>query len=358
MLLNDYTDYFPFMVYRTDLLVEPDVLTDGRPSADVSELFPVPLDVDLLSDVTISRELPGETTVLVSTPSEYELAVSASGVYAADGYMYYVLLLSGEDGRQFDASLLPGGGWGVWRFDCESEGEGASERWCVDDQAKISVSMDSAENVLPLAGNASAAKLFLSYDGEAVLLFTAESGELWLTTYNVSSGEARRERLIDAGEAAALGASLSLSGMRGIVEQEHSLFICGGAGIYFADGEHVMNLALTDRRPEQLAGEDYAFLTCEYAFACDGGRLAVLTSGQVCRWTPQEGGGRSAMPLYTAQRLDVFGHGGALLCSLWLENDLDYMLEQEGYETFRDAEGAIFSRQAAALRTLTELYFN
>ena len=249
MLLNDYTDYFPFMVYRTDLLVEPDVLTDGRPSADVSELFPVPLDVDLLSDVTISRELPGETTVLVSTPSEYELAVSASGVYAADGYMYYVLLLSGEDGRQFDASLLPGGGWGVWRFDCESEGEGASERWCVDDQAKISVSMDSAENVLPLAGNASAAKLFLSYDGEAVLLFTAESGELWLTTYDVNSGETRRERLMDAGEAAALGANLSLSGMRGIVEQE-------------------------------------------------------------------------------------------------------------GYETFRDAEGAIFSRRAAALRTLTELNFN
>ncbi len=170
MLLNDYTDYFPFMVYRTDPLVEPDVLADGRPSADVSGLFPVPLDVDLLSDVTISRELSGETAVLVSTPSEHGLSVSA-------------------------------------------------------------------------------AKLFLSYDGEAVLLFTAESGELWLTTYDVNSGETRRERLMDAGEAAALGANLSLSGMRGIVEQE-------------------------------------------------------------------------------------------------------------GYETFRDAEGAIFSRRAAALRTLTELNFN
>lgn len=53
---------------------------------------------------------PADSTVMA-------FRVYADSVYAPDGYLYFTLDAA-MDGERPDGSLLPGGGWGVWRVQC------------------------------------------------------------------------------------------------------------------------------------------------------------------------------------------------------------------------------------------------
>ena len=158
--LNDYTDTLPLQLVC-------DGVTPAGGLPDASALFPLPLPREVWMTVDVGPDLMG------GSPDTVFTSVSGS-VYAADGAIYLCFYVKCE-GERLDASLLPGGSWGVWRIPC-AEGEDG-----------LTADFDAVENVDPLEGEWDEAMLQASPDGKELLLFTAEGGSLWLTVIDTAT---------------------------------------------------------------------------------------------------------------------------------------------------------------------------
>ena len=126
------------------------VLNSGD-GVDVSEYFPVPLPEGAAADVRITLTPPGpESGYSGSVSYDIEPALGAQYLSAVGGaadagewsYFLFYAYEADTDGdfvRRLDGSMLPGGGWGVWRVPCEGEGE---ERLPDFSRAELVVPMD------------------------------------------------------------------------------------------------------------------------------------------------------------------------------------------------------------------------
>lgn len=112
---------------------------------------------------------PADSTVMA-------FRVYADSVYAPDGYLYFTLDAA-MDGERPDGSLLPGGGWGVWRVQCTpAPGTDTSASGWWNENVRAVPDMAALEAVFTPGQDWDGASLGLSGDGEYVLLTTREAG--------------------------------------------------------------------------------------------------------------------------------------------------------------------------------------
>ena len=161
---------------------------------------PSPSPRGAAADVRITLTPPGpESGYSGSVSYDIEPALGAQYLSAVGGaadagewsYFLFYAYEADTDGdfvRRLDGSMLPGGGWGVWRVPCEGEGE---ER--LPDFSR-------AELVVPMDWGWEGACLGLSDDGGELLVFTTEGRELWLNAYSLEGEPGSRVRLSDGWE--------------------------------------------------------------------------------------------------------------------------------------------------------------
>lgn len=139
---------------------------------------------------------PADSTVMA-------FRVYADSVYAPDGYLYFTLDAA-MDGERPDGSLLPGGGWGIWRVQCTpAPGTDTSAPGWWNEDVRAVPDMATLEAVFTPGQDWDGASLGLSGDGEYVLLTTREADGIWLSVLDAASGaRLRRSVLFPAGSGA------------------------------------------------------------------------------------------------------------------------------------------------------------
>ena len=114
---------------------------------------------------------------------EYESA----GVLAPNGYYYLAFTVRDGSGETVEAAV-PGGEWTLWRVKCDIDADTSAARWWAE--SDYSASLNPAD-IEPANGDGvywDEAALYLSHDGEQVLLVTREGGGLWLNVLDAGSG--------------------------------------------------------------------------------------------------------------------------------------------------------------------------
>ena len=103
VLLNDYTDTLPleFSAFRIE----------NDDEEQLKRVFRVPLEEDVPVRLTMTRWQDGGEFNIDADLGQY--IPNSASAFAADGNIYSLMLLMDENGVQADASLLPGGSWGV-----------------------------------------------------------------------------------------------------------------------------------------------------------------------------------------------------------------------------------------------------
>ena len=276
---------------------------------DVSEYFPIPLPEGAAADVRITLTPPGpENGYSGSVSYDIEPALGAQYLSAVGGaadagewsYFLFYAYEADTDGdfvRRLDGSMLPGGGWGVWRVPCEGEGEERSPDFA------------RAELVVPMDWGWEGACLGLSDDGGELLVFTTEGRELWLNAYSLEGEPGSRVRLSDGWE------YYNIDGLEVLTGPD-----CAGidfVGAFCAavksGGEWRAAAALElDALPD--GGEEYAAWYDEPEITSRSGRLALLGEGRLLL----PGEDRSNR----IRRLCVFEDGSLTSCEL-IRSQLD-----------------------------------
>ena len=281
VLLNDYTDTLPleFSAFRIE----------NDDEEQLKRVFRVPLEEDVPVRLTMTRWQDGGEFNIDADLGQY--IPSSASAFAADGNIYSLMLLMDENGVQADASLLPGGSWGVYRIPCEfTDGEPEGVRWWTDDPG-VAAEPDGSELVFPLDAGCTAANLFLSYDGQYLQLVTCEGGELYFTVIDITSGEAlSREKLPPVFDADGYDVEpeYGVWDMECTLYEDFAVFSSYDTLYVYepCDGDYELKLCLDVNDaplPEKYTWDNYGYDEyIEYSeYAWDGERLAVLDSGQV-----------------------------------------------------------------------------
>ena len=251
--------------------------------------FRVPLEEDVPVRLTMTRRQDGGEFNIDADLGQY--IPSSASAFAADGNIYSLMLLMDENGVQADASLLPGGSWGVYRIPCEfTDGEPEGVRWWTDDPW-VAAEPEGSELVFPLDAGCTAANLFLSYDGQYLQLVTCEGGELYFTVIDITSGEAlSREKMppvfdVDGYD---VEPEYGVWNMECTLYEDFAVFSSYDTLYVYepCDGDYELKLCLDVNDaplPEKYTWDNYGYDEyIEYSeYAWDGERLAVLDSGQV-----------------------------------------------------------------------------
>lgn len=281
VLLNDYTDTLPleFSAFRIE----------NDDEEQLKRVFRVPLEEDVPVRLTMTRWQDGGEFNIDADLGQY--IPNSASAFAADGNIYSLMLLMDENGVQADASLLPGGSWGVYRIPCEfTAGEPEGVRWWTDDPW-VAAEPEGSELVFPLDAGCTAANLFLSYDGQYLQLVTCEGGELYFTVIDITSGEAlSREQLPPPFDSKGRPAEpeRAVESMGCALYEDFAVFSSYDTLYVYepCDGDYELKLCLDVNDaplPEKYTWDNYGYDEyIEYSeYAWDGERLAVLDSGQV-----------------------------------------------------------------------------
>ncbi len=305
LLLNDYVDRFPLYVYAGGVMLagyEEDDDTAGiYNDLDASELFYIPLPGEVRLDASLSVRSEDGYSVdgeLYIDPVGGDMYNSmASGVWASDGYLYFMLCIYRTDvtGRAelLDGSHLPGGGWGIWRVKCDGP-EWAQE---IKD-GYLTVYLDTLESVYIFddtwagtfdpANGWGSARLSLSADGQRLLLFTGEGESIRLRVIDTASLSVIQDTaLISPEEGAALdpddpvGASADYLGVTAQSDCTVVRFD-GRAAVLVENGGRYERVCLVNISDVPVTGtvQDERYLsTDERYFAWDGERLVMYEYG-------------------------------------------------------------------------------
>lgn len=281
VLLNDYTDTLPLEFSAFGI--------ENDDEEQLKRVFRVPLEEDVPVRLTMTRRQDGGEFNIDADLGQY--IPSSASAFAADGNIYSLMLLMDENGVQADASLLPGGSWGVYRIPCEfTAGEPEGVRWWTDDPG-VAAEPEGSELVFPLDAGCTAANLFLSYDGQYLQLVTCEGGELYFTVIDITSGEAlSREKMppvfdVDGYD---VESEYGVWNMECTLYEDFAVFSSYDTLYVYepCDGDYELKLCLDVNDaplPEKYTWDNYGYDEyIEYSeYAWDGERLAVLDSGQV-----------------------------------------------------------------------------
>lgn len=281
VLLNDYTDTLPLEFGASRI--------ENDDEEQLKRVFRVPLEEDVPVRLTMTRRQDGGELYIDADLGQY--IPNSASAFAADGNIYSLMLLMDENGVQADASLLPGGSWGVYRIPCEfTDGEPEGVRWWTDDPG-VAAEPEGSELVFPLDAGCTAANLFLSYDGQYLQLVTCEGGELYFTVIDITSGEAlSREKLPPVFDADGYDVEpeYGVWDMECTLYEDFAVFSSYDTLYVYepCDGDYELKLCLDVNDaplPEKYTWDNYGYDEyIEYSeYAWDGERLAVLDSGQV-----------------------------------------------------------------------------
>ena len=281
VLLNDYTDTLPLEFGASRI--------ENDDEEQLKRVFRVPLEEDVPVRLTMTRRQDGGE--LYIDPDLGQYIPNSASAFAADGNIYSLMLLMDENGVQADASLLPGGSWGVYRIPCEfTAGEPEGVRWWTDDPG-VAAEPEGSELVFPLDAGCTAANLFLSYDGQYLQLVTCEGGEMYFTVIDITSGEAlSREKMPPVFDADGYDVEpeYGVWDMECTLYEDFAVFSSYDTLYVYepCDGDYELKLCLDVNDaplPEKYTWDNYGYDEyIEYSeYAWDGERLAVLDSGQV-----------------------------------------------------------------------------
>ena len=281
VLLNDYTDTLPLEFGASRI--------ENDDEEQLKRVFRVPLEEDVPVRLTMTRRQDGGELYIDADLGQY--IPNSASAFAADGNIYSLMLLMDENGVQADASLLPGGSWGVYRIPCEfTDGEPEGVRWWTDDPG-VAAEPEGSELVFPLDAGCTAASLFLSYDGQYLQLVTCEGGELYFTVIDITSGEAlSREKMPPVFDADGYDVEpeYGVQNMECTLYEDFAVFSSYDTLYVYepCDGDYELKLCLDVNDaplPEKYTWDNYGYDEyIEYSeYAWDGERLAVLDSGQV-----------------------------------------------------------------------------
>lgn len=281
VLLNDYTDTLPLEFGASRI--------ENDDEEQLKRFFRVPLEEDVPVRLTMTRRQDGGELYIDADLGQY--IPNSASAFAADGNIYSLMLLMDENGVQADASLLPGGSWGVYRIPCEfTDGEPEGVRWWTDDPG-VAAEPEGSELVFPLDAGCTAANLFLSYDGQYLQLVTCEGGELYFTVIDITSGEAlSREKMPPVFDADGyyVEPEYGVQNMECTLYEDFAVFSSYDTLYVYepCDGDYELKLCLDVNDaplPEKYTWDNYGYYEyIEYSeYAWDGERLAVLDSGQV-----------------------------------------------------------------------------
>ena len=281
VLLNDYTDTLPLEFGASRI--------ENDDEEQLKWVFRVPLEEDVPVRLTMTRWQDGGELYIDADLGQY--IPNSASAFAADGNIYSLMLLMDENGVQADASLLPGGSWGVYRIPCEfTAGEPEGVRWWTYDPG-VAAEPEGSELVFPLDAGCTAASLFLSYDGQYLQLVTCEGGELYFTVIDITSGEAlSREKMPPVFDADGYDVEpeYGVWDMECTLYEDFAVFSCYDTLYVYepCDGDYELKLCLDVNDaplPEKYTWDNYGYDEyIEYSeYAWNGERLAVLDSGQV-----------------------------------------------------------------------------
>lgn len=281
VLLNDYTDTLPLEFGASRI--------ENDDEEQLKRVFRVPLEEDVPVRLTMTRRQDGGELYIDADLGQY--IPNSASAFAADGNIYSLMLLMDENGVQADASLLPGGSWGVYRIPCEfTDGEPEGVRWWTDDPG-VAAEPEGSELVFPLDAGCTAANLFLSYDGQYLQLVTCEGGELYFTVIDITSGEAlsceKMPPVFDV-DGYDVEPEYGVWNMECTLYEDFAVFSSYDTLYVYepCDGDYELKLCLDVNDaplPEKYTWDNYGYDEyIEYSeYAWDGERLAVLDSGQV-----------------------------------------------------------------------------
>lgn len=317
VLLNDYTDTLPLEFGASRI--------ENDDEEQLKRVFRVPLEEDVPVRLTMTRRQDGGELYIDADLGQY--IPNSASAFAADGNIYSLMLLMDENGVQADASLLPGGSWGVYRIPCEfTAGEPEGVRWWTDDPG-VAAEPEGSELVFPLDAGCTAANLFLSYDGQYLQLVTCEGGELYFTVIDITSGEAlSREKMPPVFDADGYDVEpeYGVQNMECTLYEDFAVFSSYDTLYVYepCDGDYELKLCLDVNDaplPEKYTWDNYGYDEyIEYSeYAWDGERLAVLDSGQVSFQEEKDGEWLEE----DCARLCIYdGYSGELLYCDMLEN--------------------------------------
>ena len=212
-LLNDYTQYVDNYALKSEFRSSPEL----QRALDEAVRIPLPGEVWLTAEYTPPEDFydDAEFSVYAEDESVFISGTCAS-IGAPDGYVYLVFEMHLEStGEKLDASLLPGGDWGLWRIRADGSGD--------------------MESVLTLGADWDDVRLELDSDGTRLLVYTLERGAVMLRVVDLASCETVQElelftkEQLDSARFTDLG-----HGLRGYHSEYGSVF---AAGRYVGDRE-------------------------------------------------------------------------------------------------------------------------
>lgn len=178
--LADYTDVYPFQL-------EGDMMGTYVEGDDtIQRAFPIPVPEDYILYVSIALDDTGRY-IDVDLEPEYLDANIWSSVLATEDCGYWVPFHTAPDGSEVDLSLYPDG-YGIYRLPM---------LWSESTSSMV-LDEDNIECVFPLdPEKVETFQLWESQDGTAMLLYTVEEGEQYLTV--ISLADYRQLQRIDLG---------------------------------------------------------------------------------------------------------------------------------------------------------------
>lgn len=330
--LNDFTDHLPLQFYTSR------VNTDGH--SNMADVFRVPLRDEVLLELTLTRQADGgDFTINELKPEDFWC--SSSGIMAADGNIYMAMLITDKNGAQLDASELPGGSWGVYRIPCEQpeDGERSGARWWMNVDTQVTAIPERSELITPAGEDCTALKMFLSYDGQYLLLFTCEGGEIYLYVIDITSGATlSREKLPVPDDADVEELQNRIYSISCTLYEDLAVFRLGWYAYVYTPcaGEYELKLcarAYDQPRPSKYDPDHYSIGSDEYEYAYDGERLAVIDYGTLYYWDDMQEQQRNGYA-----RLCVYGEDGELLCADWIGSQLYSWMNSASVQVKYDVE--------------------
>ena len=195
--LADYTDVYPFRLEGEVM----GVYVEGDDA--IQRVFPIPMAEDYILHVSIALDDTGRY-IDVDLEPEYLDANIWSLVLAVEDCGYWVPFHTAPDGSEVDLSLYPDG-YGIYRLPMlpartEDTEDGRYYRVAAEGEPfdTMVLDVDNVACVFPLdPEKVETSRLWESRDGTAILLYTVEEGEQYLTV--ISLADYRQLQRIDLG---------------------------------------------------------------------------------------------------------------------------------------------------------------
>ena len=261
--LDGHTDRVPVMLGSNCL--EDTVTGTSAGYYTLADVFAVPAPEGQQLTVTLERSWNGY--YIFRAYSEL-LNLRAASSSAWDGEtLYFALSVTDENNEAADASLVPGGSWGVYRIDCKSR----TERGMLTARTDFS----SVENILP-GGAWKNVKLELGQDGTLLCFVQDFDDSVRLLVLDKSGGLRQEVEVFPAGSAESLEYAFELrqyaSGAVAVLNDTSARELVYDGGSYTPG-------VLTDVYPHEfivagVEGEDYHWRSVD--FLARDGRVAAL----------------------------------------------------------------------------------